>query len=314
MRKNILIIIVLVVLIAVFGFVKNWEWGYGQQPVKQIQNINQASSSNQPGSNQPVPSQPAQGTVQPIASASYLCGSGLTIQAKFYPSDVKLLLSDGEAMELPHAVSADGARYATADESFVFWSKGNGAMIMKNNKVVEPNCLGVAADSGGLPQVYASSSLGISLRYPAGYKVDNSHQYQALGPGREINGVSFTIPETMATGTNLAQDTYLSVEKLPTAKDCRADLFLDLASAASGTATTTDNGVTYSVAGLADAGAGNRYEETVYAIPGTSPCLAIRYYIHYGALENYPVGLVKAFDKDALVKQFDAMRRTLMIQ
>jgi hypothetical protein len=51
----------------------------------------------------------------------------------------------------------------------------------------------------------------------------------------------------------------------------------------------------------------------VYAIPGTKPCTAVRYFIHYSVFENYPPGTVKAFDHAALVATFDAIRRTLRI-
>ena len=61
------------------------------------------------------------------------------------------------------------------------------------------------------------------------------------------------------------------------------------------------------------AGAGNRYFETVYAISGSSPCFAVRYFIHYSVIENYPAGTVQQFNEPALVSQFDSIRRTLTI-
>jgi hypothetical protein len=67
------------------------------------------------------------------------------------------------------------------------------------------------------------------------------------------------------------------------------------------------------VASTTGAAAGNRYEETVYAIPGTNPCVAVRYFVHYGVIENYPPGTVRQFDKQALLDQFDRIRRTLVV-
>ena len=61
------------------------------------------------------------------------------------------------------------------------------------------------------------------------------------------------------------------------------------------------------------AGAGNLYTEYVYAIPGTSPCLAIRYFIHSTQLGNYPPGMVTAFNQQALLSEFDGIRRSLVI-
>lgn len=62
----------------------------------------------------------------------FSCDSSKTITATFYPQDdkfVDLQLSDGRNLSVPHALSASGARYANADESFVFWNKGHTAFI-----------------------------------------------------------------------------------------------------------------------------------------------------------------------------------------
>ncbi|HVS79986.1 MAG TPA: hypothetical protein VHF05_03315, partial [Candidatus Paceibacterota bacterium] len=81
-----------------------------------------------------------------------------------------------------------------------------------------------------------------------------------------------------------------------------------------GTAKTiTENGTDYSVASSTGAGAGNRYEETVYALPGTNPCVGVRYFVHYGVIENYPAGAVKEFDRQSLLSTFDSMRKTLIL-
>ena len=71
--------------------------------------------------------------------------------------------------------------------------------------------------------------------------------------------------------------------------------------------------VDYSVAGLDDAGAGNFFEEHVYALIGTSPCLAVRYFIHSANIANFDPGTVRAFDKPALLRQFDKIRKSLVI-
>lgn len=294
---------------------------------------NQPSPATQPSSTNQVPAG------QPIATASYVCDGGKTIDAKFYQGQAKppagpnepptpggsaeITLSDGRSMTLQQTISADGARYSNGNpmiqgnETFVFWSKGNGAFVLENGQQqTYSGCISVVPDPGNLPQVYESGSNGFSIRYPAGYTVNPNFQYQELGPGKEISGVSFTIPTSTAAGTNLAQDSYLSVEEIPQAQECTADLFVppNSMSGVLGVTTTTDNGVTYSVASSTGAGAGNRYVEVAYAIPGTNPCIAVHYFIHYGVLENYPQGAVRAFDEQALLDQFNAIRRTLTIQ
>ena len=91
-----------------------------------------------------------------IASASYECKAGKTISAIFYkgqdepvvsgqppkPSgSVKISLSDGRDMTLSQTISADGGRYATPNESLIFWSKGNGAFVQENNLETYSNCV-----------------------------------------------------------------------------------------------------------------------------------------------------------------------------
>lgn len=95
----------------------------------------------------------------------------------------------------------------------------------------------------------------------------------------------FTIPEVLSTNTNLSSDSYLSVEKSTECKD----------------------------KSTAEAGAGNRYEEKVFVIANTNPCLVVHYFIHYTAFENYPKGAIKEFDKVAVLGLFDSIKKTLWL-
>lgn len=73
--------------------------------------------------------------------ASYNCSDGKTIQATFSGDNVNLVLSDGRKLSLPHAISADGARFANANESIVFWNVGNTAFIEENGVQTYANCV-----------------------------------------------------------------------------------------------------------------------------------------------------------------------------
>jgi membrane-bound inhibitor of C-type lysozyme len=64
-----------------------------------------------------------------INDVTFRCDAGKTVRAIFKQNSAQLLLSDGRNLEVPHAISADGGRYANDDESFVFWTKGTGAFI-----------------------------------------------------------------------------------------------------------------------------------------------------------------------------------------
>ncbi len=108
-------------------------------------------------------------TNSPIATALYTCDNGKQIAAAYYngtttatpapgqppmpTGTVDLAFSDGSpSMELNQTISADGARYSDGDpqiaqgqpgaESFVFWNKGNSALIMQDgqNSTVYTNC------------------------------------------------------------------------------------------------------------------------------------------------------------------------------
>lgn len=72
------------------------------------------------------------------------CASDKAITATFHlPEDesVDLMLSDGRAMNLSAVVSASGVQYANADQSIVFWSKGNGGILTENGETTYTDCL-----------------------------------------------------------------------------------------------------------------------------------------------------------------------------
>jgi len=266
-----------------------------------------------------------------VGKQAYACDAGKTIIATYYQGapatapassstpptpngSVALVLSDGRNLTLPQTISGSGIRYASADGTTVFSSKGNTAFITEgaDQSQTFANCIATSNISGQESwKTYASAAAGFSIRYPDGYTPDSTYVYQALGPGKDINGTKFTIPSSMATGTNLASDSYISVETQPKATTCSANLFLD--TQIGSTTSIIDNGTTYSMAKGGGAGAGNLYNEYVYAIPGTSPCTAVRYFIHSSQIGNYPPGTVTAFDQAALLSDFDGIRRSLIL-
>ena len=65
----------------------------------------------------------------PVATVTFKCADAKSIIATFYADKVDLKLSDGRSMTVPQAMSASGARYANADETFVFWNKGDTAFV-----------------------------------------------------------------------------------------------------------------------------------------------------------------------------------------
>ena len=79
-----------------------------------------------------------------IAEAEmYVCGSNKSITAVWRPEDasrVSLRLSHSPRVSLSQAVSASGARYASADEKFTFWEKDGEASITENGKITYSDC------------------------------------------------------------------------------------------------------------------------------------------------------------------------------
>lgn len=156
---------------------------------------------------------------------------------------------------------------------------------------------------------YTDPQGAFSLKFPSDYVVDTSYTYDAA-PARLIHGVKFTIPTSRARGTNLSTDSYVSIERIPNTTSCSAVLFFDTNQTAE---ERSEEGVTYSISTLRDAAAGNRYDVTVYALPGSDPCTAIRYFIHYGALQNYDPGAVTDFNEAQLTREFDAIRASFTL-
>lgn len=70
---------------------------------------------------------------EPISVVDYACADGKTINASYYSDKVDIVLSDGRKLDLPQTMSGSGIRYANADESFVFWSKGNTAFATEGD-------------------------------------------------------------------------------------------------------------------------------------------------------------------------------------
>ncbi len=75
--------------------------------------------------------------------ATFECKNDHSITAVFDNKNntVQLSLSDGRQITLPRALSADGARYANGDESFVFWNVGDTAFITEGERTTYENCV-----------------------------------------------------------------------------------------------------------------------------------------------------------------------------
>lgn len=161
-------------------------------------------------------------------------------------------------------------------------------------------------------QTYSSSKYGFTFEYPNNWYVDETYVYDLLGPKEPvILGVKLSVPNTFTQGTNLSNSqTGISVEVMPNMPSCNAYPFLIQPESV---VNEVINGRKYSVASSTGAGAGNLYEEFVYALPNTNPCIAIRYFIHSTNITNYPEGTIKEYDRAGLLRVFDVIRDSLTV-
>jgi membrane-bound inhibitor of C-type lysozyme len=67
-------------------------------------------------------------------TVTYVCPSGSNVEATFNNADHTVTLTDANGQQnlLPQTRSADGGRYANSDESYIFWDKGNEALVTQN--------------------------------------------------------------------------------------------------------------------------------------------------------------------------------------
>jgi membrane-bound inhibitor of C-type lysozyme len=107
----------------------------------------------------PTTTQSSTASTTQMVDAQYSCDDGKSISAMYMNAttatttgnSVMLVLSDGRQMTLPQTISADGARYSNGNpqiaegqpgaETFIFWSKGNGAFVQENGTTTYNNCL-----------------------------------------------------------------------------------------------------------------------------------------------------------------------------
>lgn len=76
-----------------------------------------------------------------IKAAVFNCSDDKSFHAVFFDDKAELNLSDGRSVLLLRAMSASGIRYTNADESLVFWNKGNTAFIQEGEISTYDNCL-----------------------------------------------------------------------------------------------------------------------------------------------------------------------------
>lgn len=159
-----------------------------------------------------------------------------------------------------------------------------------------------ASEPAGNWQTFTSSQYGFSARYPQDWSVAND--YALPVPNGVTRGMAFAVAPALTSETNLSKDSALVVE-FTTSGNCDAAAFLDNTAEKS---SVTENGRTWSVTKGGDAGAGNFYDQTVYAAQFGSRCYGLQLFIHSTNIGNYDPGTVTEFDRAALDTAFAQFR------
>src|SRR6185436_14483933 len=140
---------------------------------------------------------------------------------------------------------------------------------------------------------YTSITHGFSIKYPKEYTVNSDYIYEENVPGMSIPGVSFAIPTEKYAGTNFV-DGYISTEIIRNPSSCKAEGFLDAENKIVGTKTI--NNMEFSTAEGTGVGAGQYYNETIYATLHGTACFGFRLFLHTGNITMYDPGTVIQFD------------------
>jgi membrane-bound inhibitor of C-type lysozyme len=243
-----------------------------------------------------------------VATASYLCRDGKTIEASYTVDSAILTLSDTRALVLPQTQSASGIRYEK--DGAVFVSKGDNASLMENGTETFSDCVAnsspVATGESGMKQ-YADSAGTFTFSYPdsvtvSGGGIGYTQDWMVNATSSGLLLAKAVLSNSIESHTNFSEAT-LRVGTSGDPSAVSSCLTYNPTGGPVQPATIrTINGTAYTVLHSADAAAGNRYETTSYRTVRNNQCYVIEYTIHSTAIENYdPSSGVTEFDKSKVI-------------
>lgn len=143
------------------------------------------------------------------------------------------------------------------------------------------------------------------IKYPKDFSTKIDHIEYGLDT--ELKGVTFTIPATLTSGTNLSKDSAVIIVENPyLSESCSAEQLATAMNIPTQSSFVAIGNTNYTIAKGGDAGAGNFYEHIYIAIPGDI-CRGAVLFIHSTNIGNYDPGTIKEFDKSALLSIFATM-------
>lgn len=249
-----------------------------------------------------------------IATASYLCRDGKSIEASYTAHGVTLTLSDTRSLVLPQVVSGSGTRYESGAIDFV--TKGDNAFLEENGAQTYVDCVahGNAAPSSANGQKQFTDSAGtFSFTYPesvavSGGGVGYSEDWMVNATTSGLVLAKAVLDRSFEPNTNFGEAT-LTVGTSPDPSAVATCLTYNPSGGpATAPSTATINGAKYAVLRASDAGAGNLYDTTSYRTVRNNQCYVIEYTIHSTNIGNYdPSQGVKPFDAAAVKHVMDGI-------
>lgn len=237
---------------------------------------------------------------------TFLCDQGKSIMATFYPSNdthVDLVLSDGRTLSVPHAVSADGARYATTNGSFVFWNVGNTATITENGQTTYANC--AVSGTATTPPAQSVSDGTITFTYDSNFGLATTPSQVTVTSyippcDSDFNYCLYYNANTYA-GTNF-ESAGLRIEKrtdLTTQSAClqTAPTGFDSSLKPNGTNTANASYATSVFSNVGQGAAGHLSSGMLYRlfVASNSSCYEFETRVGQTEFGNYPPGAIKEF-------------------
>jgi len=249
-----------------------------------------------------------------VATASYLCRDGKSIDASYTAKNVTLTLSDTRAFVLPQVMSGSGTRYESGPTVFV--TKGDNAFLEESGTQTYVDCVAngspTTTATNGMKQ-FTDSGGTFTFMYPStvsvtGGGIGYSQDWMLNATTSGLVLAKALLDGSFQPHTNFG-DAKLTVG---TSADPSAVATCLTYNPSGGPATAstkqTINGTTYTVMHANDAAAGNRYDTTSYRTVRNNQCYVIEYTIHYGNIQNYDASSgVKEFNEAAISKVMDGI-------
>jgi membrane-bound inhibitor of C-type lysozyme len=243
---------------------------------------------------------------------TYYCTGDRTIHATFKTDSVEITLSDNRSFTLPQVVSGSGIRYEDPKTAYgtkvALVGKGDNAFLTENSKTTYENCTAATVVNSDAPgyATYTDESQTFSFAFPTNFAVEGSaigltSGWAALASTSGLVLAHLVVPASNQPGTNFNDASFT----VGASADPAAIATCLAGPPGAGVLATKLGEESATKLTFSGAAAGNRYDTTSYRALHNGRCYAIEYTIHYGAIENYPKGSVKAFDEAALATSLD---------